>query len=162
MQMKLLGILIVVFFMLPTVLLAQETNEKQDKKMIEILLEDLFDGMREGDSAKVARLFRNDDSMRTSYVDQHGERVLKQGSLDQFLQAIGTPHDKVWNERLYNLKIEVDQNIAQAWADYTFYLGEEFSHCGVDAFHLVKEEGHGWRIIHLMDTRRKNDCISEP
>ena len=130
--------------------------------MIKTVLEELFEGMREGDSAKVSAVFRKDVSMWSSFEDQQGNQVLRKGDLDQFLKAIGSPHDQVWDERLYNIKIEIDDHIAQAWADYTFHIGDQFSHCGVDAFHLVKEEGSVWKIIHLMDTRRKQDCHPEP
>ena len=53
----------------------------------------------------------------------------------------------------------VDGGIAQVWTDYAFYVGAEFSHCGVDAFHLAKDAFGSWKIMHLMDTRRKEGCI---
>ena len=138
-----------------------QAQEKPDELEIHALLENLFDGMREGDSAKVSVLFRKDVAMWTSYKDKEGNMILKRGELDQFLNAIGSPHDQIWDERLHNIKIEVDGNIAQVWTDYEFYVGEQFSHCGVDAFHLVKEDKKGWQILHLMDTRRKENCRTE-
>ena len=137
-------------------------GQSEDEQMINVLLKDLFDGMREGDSTKVASVFRADVSMWSSFTDPQGNQILRKGDLKQFLNAIGTPHEKVWDERLYNIKIELDDNVAQAWADYTFYIGEELSHCGVDAFHLVREKDHSWKIIHLLDTRRKENCVLEP
>ena len=83
---------------------------------------------------------------------------IKKGNLASFLKAIGTPHDQIWDEKIWNTKIEIDGGIAQVWTDYAFYVGTEFSHCGVDAFHLIKDEEKGWKIVHLMDTRRKEGC----
>jgi len=46
--------------------------------------------------------------------------------------------------------------VAQVWTEYAFYLNKEFSHCGIDAFQLVKDKE--WKIIHLIDTRKKMNC----
>jgi hypothetical protein len=77
--------------------------------------------------------------------------------LDGFLKAVGTPHPEVWYEEIWNLKIQIDGDFAQAWCDYGFYIGKTFSHCGVDAFHMHKGKD-GWKIFHLADTRRKTEC----
>ena len=43
------------------------------------------------------------------------------------------------------------------WAKYAFYAGEQLSHCGVDAFQLVKG-AEGGKIFHIADTRRREGC----
>ncbi|HOD10564.1 MAG TPA: nuclear transport factor 2 family protein, partial [Flavobacterium sp.] len=40
------------------------------------------------------------------------------------------------------------------WTPYEFYVNEKLSHSGVNAFTLFKEN-EKWKIIHLIDTRRK-------
>ena len=37
---------------------------------------------------------------------------------------------------------------------YRFYVGDTFSHCGVNAVQLAKLDGR-WQITNLMDTRRQ-------
>jgi hypothetical protein len=54
--------------------------------------------------------------------------------------------------------IKIDGDFAQAWCDYAFYVGKNFSHCGVDAFQLHKTK-EGWKIFHLADTRRRSGCV---
>jgi len=135
-----------------------EEHEMSEEHQIKFLIDTLFDGMREGDSAKVASVFHTEINMFTSYTNQEGDNMIKKGSRDLFLKAIGTPHEEIWDEKIWNTKIEIDGGIAQVWTDYAFYVGSEFSHCGVDAFHLIKDNEKGWKIIHLMDTRRKNGC----
>ena len=44
-----------------------------------------------------------------------------------------------------------------AWTPYSFFLNDTFSHCGVNNFQLLKKEGE-WKIIYLIDTRRKEGC----
>jgi len=130
----------------------------KDKQAVKKVINDLFDGMREADSSKVKALFSKDVQMYTSYTNKEGEKVLKKGELAPFLTAIGSPHDKIWDEKIWNTSVMVDGGIAQVWTDYAFYVGADFSHCGVDAFHLAKDALGNWKIMHLMDTRRKEGC----
>jgi hypothetical protein len=45
--------------------------------------------------------------------------------------------------------------------DYSFYLGDKFSHCGVDAF-LLARDGTEWKVVSLADTRRRQGCPDQP
>lgn len=143
-------------FLIADVAIAQN-NGLNEKEEIHQVIMTMFDGMREGDSAKVSSVFRKDVRMYSSYRKNTGEAVLHEGALSEFLKAIGTAHDDVWDEKIYNTTIQIDGDIAQVWTDYSFYIGETFSHCGVDAFQLVRENNK-WLIINLMDTRRKENC----
>lgn len=129
-----------------------------DETAIKEVINSLFKGMELGDSAMVHKAFTRTPVMATVSRNQQNEPVLRQEhSLDGFLKAVGTPHKDVWYEEIWNLKIQQDGDLAQAWCNYAFYAGKNFSHCGVDAFHLHKGKD-GWKIVHLADTRRKTGC----
>ena len=118
----------------------------------------LFRGMEKGDSAMVRSAFTKEVTMATMRRDKDNNAVLtRETSIDAFLKAVGTPHPDTWYEEIWNVKVQVDDNFAQAWCDYAFYVGNRFSHCGVDAFHLYKVKD-GWKIFHLADTRRNSPC----
>jgi 2-iminobutanoate/2-iminopropanoate deaminase len=120
------------------------------------VVERLFDGMRTGDSAMVRSTFHPNAQLATAVVRQ-GNAIVEIDTLESFIRAVGTPHDQVWDERLSNTSVEVDGTLASVWTDYSFYLGDKFSHCGVDAFQLAKAGGE-WRIVALADTRRRQGC----
>lgn len=120
-------------------------------------IESLFKAMYDGDSTLAKSVFAEDAILQSVYVDKEGNPSVKTGALDQFINAIGSPHDKVWDERISNLKVQIDANLAQAWMDYSFFIGDGFSHCGVNAMHMVKTNGE-WKLLHIIDTRRKSDC----
>lgn len=48
-------------------------------------------------------------------------------------------------ERMWNPEVRVHGAIATVWTPYDFWLDGKFSHCGVDAFDLVKTD-EGWKI----------------
>ena len=118
----------------------------------------MFSGMRTGDSSMVASVFHSDLRLMSTYTNKKGESKLHTGSRDEFVTAVGTPHDQIWDERISNVVIQVDANLAQAWMDYSFYLDGKLSHCGVNAFQFIKQNGK-WKIISITDTRRKKGCI---
>jgi hypothetical protein len=130
----------------------------QDHSRVMEPINQLFDGMRTGDSAMVHKVFHRPARM-VSVKMESATRLgsLKEDGLAGFLKAIGTPHSDVWNEVIWDPVVQVDGAFAQVWAPYAFYVGKQFSHCGVDAFQLVNTEA-GWKIFQLTDTRRKEKC----
>jgi hypothetical protein len=48
-------------------------------------------------------------------------------------------------ERIWNPEVRVHGLIATVTAPYDFWIDGKFSHCGVDAFDLIKTED-GWKI----------------
>ncbi len=118
--------------------------------------ERLFDAMRSGDSTAARSVFYPEATMASVSL-RDGMPAVQRGTVDRFVQAIGTPHDAVWNEVIWNPEVRIDGDLATAWMDYAFYAGETFSHCGVDAFQLVRTP-QGWKIFHLADTRRPEPC----
>lgn len=134
-----------------------QSASKQEKKAVQATIDLLFDGMRVGDSSKVRQAFHSDARLMTTFVDKDGNPRLVEEEIQGFLNAVGTPHKEVWNEKLTSVKIQIDGNLAQAWTKYEFYVDEDFSHCGVNAFQLIKDSD-GWKIIQITDTRRKTDC----
>ncbi|WP_286755414.1 nuclear transport factor 2 family protein [Roseivirga sp. UBA838] len=117
----------------------------------------MFDGMREGDSAKVHSVMMKDVIFQRVAKNREGKTVVSNSDFQRFLVAIGTPHDKVWDERIEFGPILIDGDMASVWTPFKFYLGDTFSHCGVNAFKLCKTE-EGWKIFHLVDTNRRDNC----
>jgi hypothetical protein len=134
---------------------AQSTT---DEEAVREVVSRLFKGMEKGDSAMAHSAFAREVTMATALRDKSNNPVLRrESSIDGFLKAIGTPHKEVYYEEIWNVKVQIDGDFAQLWCDYAFYIDKTFSHCGVDAFHLHKGKD-GWKIFHLADTRRKQDC----
>ena len=117
------------------------------------VIDQLFDGMRQGDSARVHRVFAAAARLHT--ISE--EAALEETSLSQFLEAVGTPHAEEWDERVTSYEIQQDGPLATVWTPYSFYRAGRLSHCGVNAFQLVHLRD-GWKILQITDTRRKEGC----
>ena len=130
---------------------------QSDEVMIKETIMTMFNGMRKGDSTMVHSAFADKAIMQSIDKDRAGKMAVRDGGLKGFLNAVGTPHDQVWDERIEFGNILIDGPMASVWTPYEFYLGDNFSHCGVNSFQLFKGE-KGWKIIYIVDTRRKEDC----
>lgn len=129
----------------------------QDSIAITQVIDNLFLGMKTGDSNLVRNTFHPNVKLETIFINKNGETKLKNEDLDNFIIAVGTPHEGEWNEKIISYTTQIDQIMAHVWANYKFYVDKLFIHCGVNSFQLVKLNNE-WKIIHLIDTRRKKDC----
>ena len=132
------------------------TAQSQEAEVMTVVNR-LFDGMRAGDSAMVRSTFHPTMTTASIFVNRQGEPVIRTGMPDDFVKAVGTPHDKEWDERIWDPVVHIDGRMATAWTPYAFYLGGDLSHCGVNAFQLFDGKD-GWKIIRITDTRRREGC----
>jgi hypothetical protein len=73
-----------------------------------------------------------------------------------WIRAIANSN-KRWDEQIFDVQVRVEDNMAQVWAPYTFYLDRAVRHCGTDAMELLKDAS-GWKITQLSDTHRTEGC----
>ncbi len=138
-----------------TTLQAQTAEEE----VMEVIAQ-LFDGMRAGDSAMVRATLHPSVTTASVSTNRDGEPRIRVGNHEEWVKAVGTPHDKQWDERIWDPTVHIDGLLATAWTPYAFYLGDELSHCGVNAFQLFSGT-EGWKIIRITDTRRRQGCDGE-
>ncbi len=152
------------FFLLSICLLvttfsfSQDSFTSRDAKQV---VDTFFEGFHKGDTILMKSVMANDIVMQTVYANKEGENKLNTDSMDGFIKAIGSrPADQKWDERLLDYQIGVDGNLAHVWTPYEFWFNDTFSHCGANSFTIAKFDD-GWKIIHLIDSRRKSSCKKE-
>ena len=65
-------------------------------------------------------------------------------------------------ERMWDPEVRIDGPVATLWTAYDFYRGTEFSHCGTDAFQLVKT-AEGWKVVVISYTSQAPpECSTHP
>lgn len=118
-------------------------------------VKDLFVAMENNDSSLAAKVF-TEDAMLFTVMGEESEEILRKTPATNLIAAFGTPKDDLWQEPIWDEEVRIEDNLASVWVKYAFYLNGKLSHCGVDAFHLVRIKNQ-WKIFHLADTR-KTDC----
>jgi hypothetical protein len=121
----------------------------------------LLDAIGDRDSASFRALVL--PQLQNLVVFPEGDSVrLAWRETESSIISLGSPGPK-YLERMWEPTVLVSGPIATVWTPYDFYRDGEFSHCGVDAFHLVKT-GEGWRIAAIMYTvvRPEERCPESP
>jgi hypothetical protein len=142
-------------FLVPVFCFGQ-TQPSEEANVTEVINK-LFTGMHNHDTVMVRSAFGEKVTLATVVRNREGKHVLRLEEFPDFIKSIGQPSSEIFTEEIWNLKIQIDGAFAQAWCDYGFYVGKNFSHCGVDAFQLIKTT-EGWKIFNIADTRRRDSC----
>jgi hypothetical protein len=150
---------VVVACALPQTVGAQQQRQGSEQDVMSVVT-GLFDAMRARDTARMRATF-DPDVKFTSVTMGRDSTTIRNEDLDDFLRAVGTPRPDTLDERLRSPVVHVDGDLATVWTEYDFFVGTRFSHCGVDAFQLVRKK-EGWRIVALADTRRRTGCPTPP
>jgi hypothetical protein len=148
------SVLSIIFGLISLAISAQNPEEIKVKQAVD----DFFTAFHEQDSIAMRNLVHPEVVLQTIGIDKDGKQTLKMENFNDFIRSIASIPDSVkFQERLTNYSIQVDGAMANAWSSYEFWLNDEFHHCGVNSFQLFKDT-EGWKIIYLIDTRRKDDC----
>lgn len=131
-----------------------------EREQVVAVIQQLFDGMRAADTAIVRSVFYPQAQLQTTSLDAAGKPQFNTTEIDRFVASIGSRKGVVLDERIHSYDVRIDQGLAAVWTEYSFFVGANFSHCGVNAFHLFKG-AEGWKIIQITDTRRKSGCLQD-
>ena len=121
----------------------------------EEVIKGFFQAFNAGDSKKLQSYFAEQTSMYSVFKDRNDSTIIKYEKVSDFIHAFSNQGENKWKEEIFNINVEQDGDLAQAWLDYKFYLNGKLNHCGVDAFQLAKIKSE-WKIVHLADTRRRH------
>lgn len=139
-----------------TLLLPRDTAAQTSEDEVLAVVTQLFDGMRARDGELLRSLFHADARMTGTGL-RDGSYTVTVNPPDGWIESISAFSGGEIDERIYDPKVDVSGPLAAVWAEYDLYVGGEFRHCGVDAFHLALTD-EGWKIVHVADTRVTEGC----
>ena len=135
----------------PAVAQAQQTDAEKE---VLAAVEKFFAGFNAKDTVVMKSMLYPGGTLLTTGTNREGQPIVMKESMDGFLKIIaGAP--VTLEEKLFEPEVRVDDNLATVWTRYELWADGKFSHCGVDAFQLVRTVD-GWKIAVIADTRRRN------
>lgn len=134
-----------------------QTNAQSGSEEVIEPINALFDGMRQSDTTLIRSAFAPTALLQTITKTKDGLTSVRTEELNKFISSIAKPHEAVYDERITVDMVKVDGDLASVWTPYRFYIGDKFSHCGVNSFQLVRIDG-AWKIQYIIDTRRREGC----
>lgn len=130
-------------------------NGIAQKIEIENAVKTFFDGMHTKDTLKIKSVCAEKMILQSIIEGQKGTRF-EEEKPSEFYKSFSTfPANMKFEERILSYNIQIDGKMAHAWTPYEFYVNGKLSHTGVNAFTFYNENGI-WKIVYLIDTRRKN------
>jgi len=123
-----------------------QTADSENKAVIAVA-DSVLAALTSGDSTTLARLTLDSAIVGGVGVRDGVERM----SLHTWGLYIHRTGPSSFTERGFDETARVQDRMAQVWVPYDLYVGDKWSHCGVDAFTLMKSEGR-WRVAAVIYT----------
>ena len=140
-------ILFIVIFVFTSTLHSQNDEVKQ-------VVVAFFKGFHAKDSTIIKSVCAENMILQSIAESSKGSQIKNQNPQDFYRSIATIPSTMLFEERVLEYSIQVDGAMAHVWTPYEFYVNNKFSHKGVNAFTLFKDNGL-WKIVYLIDTRRK-------
>ena len=115
----------------------------------------LNDAMRLRDTALLRTTFHQDARLVVTTAND-GRPIVRVVPISTYIASIGGTKESL-DERMMKPSVQVDDNVGSVWVRYAMYRNGHLSHCGANAYQLVKT-GEGWKIMNLADTQRRDNC----
>jgi hypothetical protein len=132
---------------------------QSDREAVVAAVQGFFDSMAARDTELAKRLL----VLEGRFVlvnEQDGKTNVRTRSIQEFVDGLATGKGKLL-ERMWEPEVRVHGPLATLWTRYDFYVDGKFSHCGVDAFELVKT-ADGWKISGGAYTVERTNCPASP
>ncbi len=147
---------LITFLVITSQIYAQQSEEDAVKSKIIAF----FEAFHKQDTVALKSMASDKVTLQSIHTNKEGETVLNESEYEDFIKSIASiPKDNKFEEKLLDFSIQVDGKMANAWTPYEFWYQGNFSHCGVNSFQMIKEDGE-WKILYLVDTRRRQGCRS--
>jgi len=142
-----------IYVVLVLLLVGLASNAQQQD--VQKTIESFFEGFHQKDTIKLKSVCSDKIILQSISESKTKGNKLSDETAKEFYKSIATIASNLkFNEKILSYNIQIDGSMAHVWAPYEFYLNDKLSHSGVNTFTLFKEKDT-WRIIYLIDTRRK-------
>ena len=138
---------------------ARPSTAQSAKDSVIATVNEFFRAMTARDSA-AARRVMTADGIYYAVRSRGDSTVINRNTNESFAQTIVTTRD-IYLERMWDPTVLVHGPIAVVWTPYDFHRSGQFSHCGIDAFSLVRSSS-GWKIATIIYTVEPTGCAPSP
>jgi len=128
-----------------------------DAKAAAQVVESLFTAMKAKDAQAMSALFIKDGQLVAIDKPRTGEgpSTTRIFSGEAFAKLISESKGADYLEQMKDPEVKIFGDMALVFGRYTFHVGDKFSHCGTNSFHLVRT-ADGWKIANVASTLEFN------
>ena len=132
---------------------AQTAAKKDAERDAIAVTSKLFEAMRAKNAEAIRSLFMPEGQLVAIDKPRNGEGLstTRVFTADAFAKLIAEAKAPEFIEKMAQPKVEIFGDMALVFGRYTFHVGDKFSHCGTNSFHLVRT-ADGWKIANAAST----------
>lgn len=134
---------------------AQTPDEKDSLAVVN----KMFTEMANHNPAAIAELYTKDSNLTAIIRRKDGKNSIMAFTGEAFSKNFSEKKNEI-KEDMYAPEIKIYGDLAVIHGRYVFFVDGKISHCGANAFHLVKTET-GWKIANASSTIDPNACTEE-
>lgn len=135
---------------------AQKADDSKDALAV---VNKLFAEMAAHNPAGIVALHTAEAQLVAIFKTRDGKSVNKTFPAEVFSKNFAEKKNEI-KEDMYAPDVKVYGDLALVWGRYVFFVDGKISHCGVNAFHLVRTDA-GWKIANASSTMEPQGCTEE-
>jgi hypothetical protein len=151
------SLLLMTFVLLPGMSMAQSPGSDRDQVVAAV--QGFFDSMAKRDPALAERVMLPEARIH-AFAERDGKPTMRVSVAQDYIKSLSTGKGELL-ERMWEPEVRIRGPIATVWTTYDFHRNGTFTHCGIDAFDLVKTPD-GWKIAGVMYTVEPTGCAPSP
>ncbi len=130
-------------------------QEDAEKDAVLAVVQKFFDTMTAKDAAGAREILIIDGQFSSVADGANGPRV-RTSPLATYIERLSSG-TRLQEERMWDPVVMIHQRLAMVWTPYDFHVDGELTHCGIDAFSLIKTDA-GWKIAAAAYTVEPMGC----
>lgn len=130
--------------------------QKDDAKDSLAVVNKLWAEMAAHNPAGIVALFTKEAQLAAVIKNKEGKSVTRTFPVEAFSKNFAEKKSEI-REDMYDPQVKTFGDLALIWGRYVFFVDGKISHCGVNAFHLVRSDS-GWVIANASTTIEPNGC----
>lgn len=144
---------IIISAVIMTIFAVNVFAQNADLKTASEIPDKLFAAMKAKSFADIRGVFTPEGQLVAIDKPRDGKGLSKTRvfTAESFAKQISEAKSADFVEKMPNKEVKIAGDLAMISGRYTFYVGDKFSHCGLNTFNLVRTET-GWKIANAAST----------
>ncbi len=154
--MKKLALIFSIIAIFAASALAQKADDSKDALAV---VNKMFAEMAAHNPAGILALYTPEAQLAAAIKTKEGKSVIRTFAVEAFSKNFAEKKNEL-KEEMYAPETKIYGDLALVWGRYVFFIDGKISHCGVNAFHLVRTDA-GWKVANASTTIEPQGCTEQ-
>jgi hypothetical protein len=150
---------VLIFLLIAMFAASAFTQKAGDSKEALAVVNKMFAEMEAHNPAGILALYTKEAQLAAVIKTREGKSVTRTFPVEAFSKNFAEKKNEI-KEDMYDPQVKIFGDLALIWGRYVFFVDGKISHCGINAFHLVRTET-GWLVANASTTIDPNSCTDQ-